>query len=290
MEQNFINENQSQEEPQQNPPYVPNTNFSSSDATYNSTQNTPPPEQPYYSFQSTDNSQQNPTQTYPAQPLPAQNMVIPPNQSYYPPQGSNQIQPGVPLNNYPLQSEALNVQPIPQNQYYKPYSLVKHKGIFQTKTNTFYISLDYCIKLTPYILFLIGFSFMIINILFISSNILLFFFGLFITAASMMFFFAGGYHSLFIVLGSNNLTVIKKGICTKDITTYKPGELKRINFTYTAVEGNKTSHIYVLKVVKKNGKKEFLLYLNSKSRRFTQDEMEYFVYTVNTHIQTKMRV
>ena len=289
MEQNFINESQSQEEPQQNPPYVPNTNSPSSDTTYNSTQNTPPPEQPYYSSQSTDNSQQYPTQPYPAQPLPAQNMVIPPNQPYYPPQGSNSVQPGVPMNNYPLQSETLNVQPIPQNQYYKPYSLVQHKGIFQTENNTFYISLGCCVKVTPYIIFLIGFSFMIINILFVTGNILLFIFGLFITAVSMIFCYAG-YHSMFIVLGSNNLNVIHKSICLKDITTYKPGELERIDFTYSAVEGNKTSHIYDLKVVKKNGNTESILYLNSKSIRFTQDEMEYFVYTINTHIQTKMRV
>ena len=95
---------------------------------------------------------------------------------------------------------------------------------------------------------------------------------------------------MFIVLGSNNLNVIHKSICLKDITTYKPWELERIDFTYSAVEGNKTSHIYDLKVVKKNGNTESILYLNSKSIRFTQDEMEYFVYTVNTHIQTKMRV
>ena len=103
MEQNFINENQSQEEPQQNPPYVPNTDSSTSDSTYNSTQNIQPPEQPYYS----------------SQPYPAQNMVVPPNQPYYPPQGATPIQPGVPVSNYPLQPIALNVQPVPQNQYYK---------------------------------------------------------------------------------------------------------------------------------------------------------------------------
>ena len=130
---------------------------------------------------------------------------------------------------------------------------------------------------------------MIINILFVSENILLFIFGLFITAVSMIFCYAG-YHSMFIVLGSNNLNVIHKSICLKDITTYKPWELERIDFTYSAVEGNKTSHIYDLKVVKKNGNTESILYLNSKSIRFTQDEMEYFLYTVNTHIQTKMRV
>ena len=58
-------------------------------------------------------------------------MVVPPNQPYYPPQGATPIRPGVPINNYPLQPTTLNVQPIPQNSYYKPYSLVQHKGIKQ---------------------------------------------------------------------------------------------------------------------------------------------------------------
>ena len=92
LKQNFINENQSQEEPRQNPLYIPNINSSSSDTIYNSTQNITPPEEPYYSSQSTDKVQQYPAQSYPAQPYPAQpypaqNMVIPPNQPYYPPQG-----------------------------------------------------------------------------------------------------------------------------------------------------------------------------------------------------------
>ena len=102
MEQNFINENQNQEDPQQNPSYVLNINSSTSETAYNSTQNIPSPEEPFYSSQSTDNSQQYPTQQYPAQPYPAQNMVVPPNQPYYPPQGATPNQAGVPMSNYPL--------------------------------------------------------------------------------------------------------------------------------------------------------------------------------------------
>ena len=175
MEQNFINENQSQEEPQQNPSYVPNTNSSSSDTTYNSTQNIQSPEQPYYSSQSIDNSQQYSTQPFPAQPYPAQNMVIPPNQSYYPPQEANSN--GIPMNNYPLQPEALNVQQNYQNQYYKPYSLVEHKEIFQTETNTFYIPSGCCTKSIPFIVFFIGLSIMCLNILFLSETFIPFIFG-----------------------------------------------------------------------------------------------------------------
>jgi hypothetical protein len=138
MEQNFINPNQSQEEPSKNPPYIQNINSSNSDTIYSSTQNITPPEEPYYSSQNVNSIQQYPSQPYTAQPYSVQNMAVPPNQPYYPPQGTP-IQPGVPISNFPLQPVALNVQPIPQNQYCKPYSLVQHKGIFQTETNTFFL-------------------------------------------------------------------------------------------------------------------------------------------------------
>ena len=115
MEQNFINRNQSQEEPRQNPSYIPNINSSRSDTKYNSTLNITPPEEPYYSSKSTNNAQQYTSPPYPTQPYPALNMVVPPNQSYSPSQGTP-IQPGVPISSFPLQAEALNVQPIPQNQ------------------------------------------------------------------------------------------------------------------------------------------------------------------------------
>ena len=100
------------------------------------------------------------------------------------------------------------------------------------------------------------------------------------------------FHTLFVVLGPNNITVIQKAICNKRITIYNPGELERIDFTYTPSQGKgkKTLHEYALSAVRKDGKTERILYLDSKSIRFTQDEIEYFVYTVNTHIQTKMRV
>ena len=98
--------------------------------------------------------------------------------------------------------------------------------------------------------------------------------------------------SFFIVLGSNNLTVIQKAICNRKITIYNPGELERIDFTYITrkEKGNKTSHKYELNVVRKNGNTESIFDFGSDSIAFTQDEMEYFLYTVNTHIQTKMRV
>ena len=316
MEQNFINENQSQEELQQNPLYVPNTNSSTSDSTYNSTQSTPPPEEPYYSSQSTDKVQQYPAQPYPAQtypaqtypaqtypaqpypvqpypaqPYPAQNMVVPPNQPYYPPQGATPIQPGVPINNYPLQPTTLNVQPIPQNPYYKPYTLVQHKGILQTETNTFNITTGCGMKSVPFILFFAGLLCIFFTSISLPETLIPFIVGWIFISCSIIFC-CRIFNNIFIVLGPNNLTVIQKAICNKRITIYNQGEIERIDFTSTKNKRKKkgTIHNYVLKLVRKNGSSDILLNVGSSSILFTEDEIEYFLYTVNTHIQTKMRV
>jgi hypothetical protein len=323
MEQNFINDNQSQDELQQNPPYVANTNSSTSDSTYNSTQNTPPPEEPYNSAQNADKVQQYPAQPYPAQtypaqiypaqtypaqpypaqpypaqPYPAQNMVVPPNQPYYPPQGATPIQPGVPINNYPLQPIALNVQPIPQNPYCKPYTLVQHKGILQTETNTYNITTGSCMKIIPFIMFFIGFVTMGFTAISLPETWIPFIFGLIFISCSIVFC-CRMFHNIFIVLGPNNITVIQKAICNKRITIYNPGELERIEFTYNKTRsrntgkrsrGYTTMHNYNIKAVRKNGSSDSILNVGSSLILFTQDEIEFFLYTVNTHIQTKMRV
>ena len=292
MEQNFINRNQSQEEPRQNPSYIPNINSSSSDTIYNSTQNITPPEEPYYSSKSTNNAQQYPSPPYPAQPYPAQNMVVPPNQSYYPSQGT-QIQPGVPISSFPLQPEALNIQPIPQNQYYKPYSLVQHKGILQTETNTYYIKTGYFLKIFPFFPFFMG-SFIMIPIGFVHlpHTLVALIFGLIFLSCSILCC-CKMYHSAFFILGPNTLTVIKKAMCNKKCTIYNPGDLERIDFTNTLSKKGKrnvTVNNYILKVVEKNGNIDVIFNTGSKTILFTSDEIEYFLYTVNTHIQTKMKV
>ena len=298
MEQNFINENQNQEELQQNPPYVPNTDSSTSDSTYNSTQNTPSPEQPYYSSQSTDKIQQYPAQPYPAQPYPtqpypAQNNLVSPNQPYYPPQGATPIQPGVPINNYPLQPTALNVQKVPPNQLHKSYSLIEHKGILQTEKNTFYITEGSCDKIGPFIpifvsLFLILFGFLV-------ENLLCYILALIFIIASIMACFTQ-VHSIFIVLDPKTLTVIKKTICNKKIVTYNTRELEKITFTLTIEKGRIVrgrrqgpTYNYECTLVSKSGNVNLIFNKTAGERIFTSDEIEYFLYTVNTHIQITTR-
>jgi len=288
MEQNFINTIQNQEEAQQNPPYTPYSNSSNSDTTYNSTQNIMPPEEPYYSSQSTDKVQQYQTQSY-----STQNIVVPPNQPYYPPQGNAPIQPGVSGNSYQLQPMSLNAQPIHQNQYHKPYSLVQHRGILQTENNTYFLTFGFFYKIIPFLPFFVGLLFIMPSVFFLPEALYPFILGFIFITWSIIFCFKAHY-CVFIILGPNTLTVIKKGICNKKCAFYNPGDLERIEFTETKERGKsrRSGYIfcYVLKVVEKNGKEDVIFNKGGPSKLFTSDEIEYFLYTVNTHIQTKMKV
>ena len=288
MEQNFINENQNQEETQQNPPYIPNTDSSTSNSTYNSAQINPPPEQPYYSSQSTDKVQQ-----YPTQPYPSQNIVVPPNQPYYPPQGATPIQPGVPINNYPLQPTALNVQKVPPNQLHKSYSLIEHKGILQTEKNTFYITEGSCDKFIPFMPLIVALFLILFGIL--NENFVVLILALLFIIFSIIGCFTH-IHSTFIVLDPTTLTIIKKALCNTKTTIYNTGELEKITFTETKVKGRSRSgrrqgpgYKYECTLVSKSGSVNLVFNTLAGDRIFTSDEIEYFLYTVNTHIQITTR-
>ena len=117
---------------------------------------------------------------------------------------------------------------------------------------------------------------------------------LFTTKLNRKLFCFKAHHCVFIILGPNTLTVIKKGICNKKCTFYSPEDLERIEFTETKERGGSRRGVsyvfcYDLKVVEKNGKEDVIFNKGGPSKLFTSDEIEYFLYTVNTHIQTKMK-
>ena len=145
-------------------------------------------------------------------PILPKNMAIPPNQSYYPPQGATPIQPGAKMSNFPLQPGVLNIQPNPQNQNIKSYSSVEHKGFIQTEPNTFYITTGRCRKITPYILFFVSLLIIVLTSFHLPKKLPAFiieiiFFTCILTLSCITF------HNVFIILGPNTLTVICKAAC-----------------------------------------------------------------------------
>lgn len=280
MDQNLIYQSPDQEMPQQNPPYVPNINSPNSNAVYNSAQNISTLEEPYYSSQSNNNDQLYPPQQYPVEPYTNQN--IPPNQYYYPPQGTN------PMGNYPLEPGVLNVQPNPQNQYHKPYNLIEHKGIIQTKPDTFHITTDSGKNCNPLFFLIVGIIFTIISIPFLPNSMIPLVFGI-------CFIFVGlllscmSNQSAYIILYPNSINIIKKVSFSRKTLIYNLEELERIEFNYQRENNEKNN--YFLNVVRKNGIFENILHFISYSQTlFTADEIKYFLFTVNNHIQARRRV
>ena len=235
MDQNLIYKSQDQETPQENPCYVPNTNSPNSNpSSFNSAQNIQTPEDPYYSSQSTNDAPPYAAQQYSAQQYPTvQNMAIPPNQSYYPPQGAAPIQSVDPMSNYQIQPGVLNVQPNPQNQYNKSYNLIQHKGIIQTEPDTFHITRDSGKNCSPCFFFLLGFIAIFISFTSGSYEI-----GKFVISLTLgiIFILVGlmasciSNQNAYIILYPNSIGIIKKASCYRKTFVYNLEELERIDF------------------------------------------------------------
>jgi len=281
-------QNHEQNQLYMNPPLQNNT---TSDQQYNSTDLIDKPQNPV----------SQPTQ----QPnYPPQNLGAPMAQPVYPPsQGvALPVQQGIPANNYPPQIQnpnnaALYVQPVApvyQTQYqnYRNISEIPHKGVYQIDENTFYISTGCCFKIFPFIFFIVGVG---VGALYIAAHSfwLIIFGSIFATAGFFMFFKM--YNSIYFMMGPNSLTIVKKATCGKQTKIYNPGELARVDFNYdysydSSSDGGGYMHHYNLIVVPTNESPDTIFSIGSSSRVFTQEEMGFFLYYINTHIQTKMRV
>ena len=268
----------------------------------NTDPNMAPPEQPYYSSQGNAIPIEKPNPNY-----PSQNVYTAPINPQYPPAQSVgvPVQQAIPVNNYPPQIQTSQpnnyiVQPVVpaeyQTQYqyqnYQNITQIPHKGIYQTDANTFYISTGCCFKLFPFIFFLSGCGVVAISFSKDAENI--FWGGIIggLFAIIGIFLFFKMYNNIYFIMGPNTLTVMKKAYCGKKTNTYNPGELLRVEFNYNygySRKGGRT-HNYSLAVVQTNGKTDNIFNIGSSNRVFTTEEIGYFLYYINTHIQTKMRV
>ena len=203
------------------------------------------------------------------------------------------IQQGIPVNNYP--QDAVVPQPIQYNNVYQQYtniSQIKHRGIYQKDENNFYVSIGCCFKSVRYIVILLGLGIIGAGF-FLKPKINPIFpiiIGAIVTVIGVfrLFFY---YDSIYFIMGSNNLTIIKKASCRKKTNIYNPGELQRIEFTQTYTYGDITFNGgYTLTVVPTNGEPDTILSIGTYFDLFTRYEIEYFSYYINNHIQTNMRV
>ena len=94
-------------------------------------------------------------------------------------------------------------------------------------------------------------------------------------------------------MGPNTLMIMQKALFRKKIITYNPGEIERVDLNYSSgyeyvKNRRRYMHNYSLDVVLKNGKTNNYYNLSSSSKEFTNEEIAYFLYFINSHIRTKM--
>ena len=298
------NQNSNQAQIPSNPNYMMPPNM-------NPPQEQQPPQQPYYPPQNQNNQIPLSSQPYYAPPQNAVPNQLQP-QPYYPPGQAQGMAVSPPqISTQPV----YNQQVIPPNhcpdkpgilpiQYSQPVikdykncnniSQIPHKRVFQPEPNIFYISNGCCTKCIPYFFTLLGAYFLLMASLFGKNSfgiyaVLGFFFLLFglLSCCNMI-------HKIYFIMDQNNLTVIKKAIAGKKTRVYNRGELQRVEFNsfYTISQSRFGSFMYNYSVVivLTNGNAEPIFSTSSSSALFTIDEINYFLYSINTHIQTKMRV
>ena len=220
--------------------------------------------------------------------------------------------------NYPGQQQVQIMQPGYPNQQVSPYngypqtpmpnpqidySLIasinqlQHQSIYQEENNTLFITLGTCYKVFPFIFLILGLGMIPVGFLLVKNN------NKYIVIALGAIFFLGsiimmcrGYHSVYFFLGVNDLTVTKKSLCGRNTTIYGPGELISIELShYTThksgrkLKTRKTMHNYQLDIVTTSGNERVFKVAQNKVL-FTYEEIGYFNYVLNSHIQTRMRI
>ena len=96
-------------------------------------------------------------------------------------------------------------------------------------------------------------------------------------------------------MGENNLKITKKALIGKKVNIYEKGDLDYIEFKYNFIveqieKGRKPMHKYILTIVKSNQETETPLDIGQNKPLFTVEEIGYFNYVINNHIQNKMKM
>ena len=227
-----------------------------------------PYEKPIKSQQNEENHSTQNTLLFPAQP--------------------NYTEPQITKTNYPNEEE-FKTQPVNNigNQKYKNFSEIRHKGISHPNENTFDIETSCYYKCFPFLLCFIGLLFISLILTKKTELVLIGLVGFCFLLCGLLSLFII-YTNVSFIMGPNNLIIVKKSFCSKKTLIYNKGQLLRIDFIFTFLPRG-TSHNYRLEVILINGKSVLILALGSSYSLFTKQEINYFLYKVNNHIQTKMQ-
>ena len=265
---------------------------------YSNNNNNPNPA-PYPNINSQNNQFSTPYSGNPQyQNIPQQQPIYAnyPNQpNPYPGMQPPQPIPGYQASPIPQQNQvgALNVNNVPNIDYqkYTNVSQVHHKGVHQPDANNIYISTGCCFKIMPIIFFIFGavFSCMFLFAEGIGGIIGTVFGVIFVLISFCMM--CKGYYSVYFTMGPNNLTVTKKALCGRSTRVYLPGELISVELTHDILptRDGRTFN-YQLNINTTNSGTDIAFRVGQSSPIFTMEEIGYFNYVINFHIQNNMRM
>ena len=209
----------------------------------------------------------------------------------------------LPMNNMYPQNPMYNQQNvIPQNaaidfQHITNVNQIAHINMVQPDVGSLYISLGCCIKIFPIIFLILGLGIIPLFVVVKGNN------GYICSAIGALFVIVSivmmikGYHTVFFLMGVNDLTVTKKALCRTETTVYGPGELLSIELSHDITHRTSRKsrrmrkiHNYQLDIVTSDNSVSQVFRVGQSSPMFTPEEIDYFNYVINFHIQTKMRI
>ena len=176
---------------------------------------------------------------------------------------------------------------------YSNINQIYHRRINQINNNTFNITKsinEKVIKIFPVIFWIIiGIVFLSIwassdELPFLIVGILGFLMAIFFLIILILF-----QHSINFILGKNNITVEELYYCRKKITSYIPGQLSKVELTCIISNCNtKYNYSINFKSTRAYGDKAYFEESSNCGRTYTDEEIGYFNYVINRHIETNM--
>ena len=103
------------------------------------------------------------------------------------------------------------------------------------------------------------------------------------------------YHAVFFILNPNLIKVLEKAWCGGKLTVYERGQITEIHFNSSINPGDNGEDLYIyeIKILQNIPGKgpEYVVFTGRyKKILYTEEEIGYFNYVMNHHIQTNMNM
>lgn len=178
---------------------------------------------------------------------------------------------------------------------YTNVNQINHKNIYQPSDELIYIYIGCFSKIFPIIFIIFGIAFS--SPCFYSGGFIAYFslfLGIIFIILGILIMFRG-YYCIYFLMGENNLKITKRALIGRKENIYEKGDLDYVEFKYNFVvdqieNGVKPMHKYTLTIVKSNKETDIPLDIGQNKPLFTVEEIGYFNYIINNHIQNKMSI